>query len=141
MKRIAWVLLAAACLAGCEWFEDPSPNEARLVIGGDTGKQVRLIISTVFVATVNEQGQTRVVMIESDTVFTSLPYEQRYNIEEDQRFFVEAARVETDPHQIRVQVFIDNRRECDVAGLLVQGDPFRFVYAFNQGVTQEILVL
>jgi len=140
MYRIA--LLAAALLAtGCDWFENPAPDEARLVIQGDTGKDVRLIVSTKFVAAVNEMGQTRVVMFEADTLITRLPFESTYDIEEDQRFFAEAARLDSDLQSISVQVFVDRRKRFDEGGLLVADRPYRFLYMFNQAFTREIVVI
>jgi hypothetical protein len=107
--------------AGCGLIEDPSPNEARLVIQGETGKEVRIIVSSKFVAAVNDARQTRVVIIESDTLVTTLPFEGRWAIEEE--------------------VFVDNRKQFDEGGPLLPEAPFRFVYTFNQTVTREIILL
>jgi hypothetical protein len=136
-------MLLAALLpaAGCGLIEDPSPNEARLVVQGEAGKQVRIVVSSKFVAAVNENGQTRVEIFESDTLVTTLPYEGRWTIEEDQRFFAEAARIEDDLQSLQMQVFVDSRKQFDEGGALLEGAPFRFVYAFNQRITRDILVL
>jgi hypothetical protein len=141
MRRIAFVLLAAVHLAGCGLIEDPAPNEARLVVFGETDKPVRLIISTEFVAAVNEDGQTRVVIIQADTVVTTLPYERVYTIEENQRFFAEAARLDEDLQTVHMEVYVDSRKEFDEGGALLEGQPYRFVYTFNQRITREIIVI
>jgi len=142
MKRLAFVLAAVSLLAGgCSWFDDPSPERARLLITGDPGKQVRLIISTRFVAAVNEQGITRVVIIEADTALITLPHDRVYSIEDDQRFFVEAARQDTDFQSLRMEVYIDSRKQFEEGGPLVMGQPYRFVYTFNQAITREIVVI
>jgi hypothetical protein len=142
MNRTAILVLAALLPAGgCSLVEDPSPNEARLVVQGEAGKEVRIIVSSKFVAAVNEAGQTRVVIIESDTVVTTLPFEASYQIEEDQQFFAEAARLEDDVQNVKMQVFVDQRIQFDEGGALMDGFPYRFVYTFNQQITRDIVVL
>jgi hypothetical protein len=142
MKRTAVVLVFASLLAGgCDLVNDPTPEEARLVIQGAGDTPVRVIISTEFVAQVNQLGQTEVVIFAADTVITSLPYETVYEIREDQRFFAEAARLDADLESMQMQVFIDGRRQFDEGGRLLEDQPYRFVYTFNQAITREIVVL
>jgi hypothetical protein len=142
MRRIALAMAGALLAAtGCGLVEDPSPNEARLIVHGDAGKEVRIIVSSKFVAAVNEDGQTRVVIIESDTLVTTLPFEARYPIEDDQQFFAEAARLDADLGDVQMQVFVDERLQFDQGGVLTAGFPYRFVYTFNQQVTRDIVVL
>lgn len=142
MRRTAVVLASASLLAGgCGLLTDPSPDEARLVIEGEAGKAVRLIISTEFVAQVDENQQTRIVIIEADTLVTTLPYENVYRIEDDQRFFAETARLDDDLESVHMQVFIDQRKEFDEDGILLESQPYRFVYTFNQAVTRDIVIL
>lgn len=140
--RRAFVLILASALAGaCGWFDEPAPDRARLVIEGEAGKEIRIIVSTRFVAAVNEIGQTRVVLFQADTIVATLPYETVYTIGEDQRFFSETARLEADLQSIRVQIYLDNRKEFDQGGQLLLDQPYRFVYTFNQPVTRDVVVL
>ena len=37
-------LRLAVLASGCDWFEDPRPSDARLVVEGEAGKEVRLAI-------------------------------------------------------------------------------------------------
>lgn len=142
MKRTAVVLVSASLLAGgCDLINDPTPDEARLVIQGAGDTPVRVIISTEFVAQINQLGQTEVVIFAADTIITSLPYETVYEIREDQRFFAEAARQDADLESVHMQVFIDGRRQFDEGGRLLENQPYRFVYTFNQAITREIVVL
>jgi hypothetical protein len=100
-----------------------------------------LITSTEFVAAVNDVGVTRVEIFVADTVITTLPYERVYDIERDHRFLVEASWIDTDLEQVNVQVYLDEKKQFDQSGLLMEGQPYRFVYTFNQAVTQDIVLL
>jgi hypothetical protein len=141
MNRNAMLLLAALAAGGCGLVEDPTPDEARLIVEGEAGKQVRLIISTKFVASVNQANQTQVVLFAADTVVTTLPYEAVYLINEDQRYFAEASWLETDLQNLHMEVAIDREVRFAEGGALRAGLPYRFVYAFNQPITREVVVL
>jgi len=141
MRRTAVLLLALAVGGGCSWFEDPSPEEARVLISGDPAAPIELIVSSRFVAGVNEDGLTRVVIIESDTILTALPFDRKFDIRGDYRFFAQAARRDADIGSMRMQVFIDSRQEFDADGPLVVDGPFRFVFQFNQFLTDAIDVV
>jgi hypothetical protein len=141
MRRVL-ILLLSGLMAGCNLILDnPEPREARLVIDGEAGKPIRIITSTEFVAAVNEIGQTRVQVFVADTIFTTLPYQRTFRIDDDHRYFAEAARLDSDLDELHMQVYIDDRKQFDQGGILIDGQPYRFVYAFNQMVTREIVIL
>jgi hypothetical protein len=139
MRRTVFLLLFALGLAaGCDWFKDPSPREARVVIDGAAGPTIVLIASSKFVAGVNDVGVTRVEIIQSDTIVTSLPFDRTFNIEGDYRFFIQAARLDADVGSFRMQVFVNEDRKFDEGGSLVENAPYRFVFQFNQFLTDVI---
>ncbi len=141
MKRFATPALLAALLlvpAGCGWFDDPSPDDARLFLEGETGTPVRVITSVSFVAGITDQRTTRVEILSADTAVVDLPFQRTYTIRDHQRFFVEAARLDADLQDFHMQVMIDDEDFFDDAGPLVDGEPYRFVYLFNQRVTRVI---
>lgn len=142
MKRLRILaVLAALTGSGCELFENPAPDEARLIVEGDTGKMVRVIVSTKFVAAIQPDGRTRVAIFEADTFFTRLPFNRTYDIEADQRFFAETSWLESDLQTVKMQVFVDRRKQFDEAGVLTDGRPYRFAYTFNQPITRELEVI
>jgi len=142
MRRDVLLMVAVWLVVGCDLLlENPEPDRARLEISGDAGKPVRLITSTEFVAAVNDVGQTRVEIFVADTVITTLPYERVYDIAQDHRFLVEASWIDTDLEQVSVQVYLDDEKQFDESGLLMEGQPYRFVYLFNQAVTRDIVLL
>ena len=137
-QAVQWVLAVGLVLTGC--IEDPTPKRARIVINGEAGKTVHVIMSSEFVAAVNEQGQTRVVIFSSDTTTATLPFEKTVSIEQSQQFFAQTSRAATDVQNLRMQVFIDNKVRYDEGGLL-RDKPFRYVYTFNRPTTQDIQVV
>jgi hypothetical protein len=142
MMRLAIVLIVSGLLvSGCDLFENPAPDEARLIIQGDTGKLVRVIVSTSFVAAITPEGQTRVAVFAADTFLTRLPFDTVYDIERDQRFFAETARLDTDLQTVSMQVFVGRRKQFEEGGVLLEGRPYRFAYTFNQPITKEIVVI
>jgi hypothetical protein len=59
MTRAAIVLLTVSlATAGCGWFDDPAPNEARLVVQGESGITVRLVVSTKFARSTRSRGKS-----------------------------------------------------------------------------------
>ena len=137
-QAVQWILAVDLVLSGC--IEDPTPKRARIVINGEAGKTVRVIMASEFVAAVNEQGQTRVVIFSADTTTATLPFEKTVSIEQSQQFFAETSRAAADVQNLRMQVFIDNKIRFDEGGLL-RDKPFRYVYTFNRPTTQDIQVV
>ena len=70
---IPMLLLVLATSTACEIFEDRSPENLFLKMSGDPGASVQLMISTEFIAGVNEVGMTEVKVFRSDTVVVALP--------------------------------------------------------------------
>lgn len=137
--RAVGILLVLGTTA-CNWFDDPAPDEARLMIDGPVGATVQLLTSTKFAAALRTDGVTEVEIIDSETIDATLPFESTYGIRDDQRFLVWASQLETDVENIRVRVFLDGTKQFDESGPLNDGTDYRFVYAFNQGVTERIEV-
>jgi hypothetical protein len=131
-------VLALLLAGGCSLFDDPAPEETRVVIEGEVGASVELITSSKFLAGVDQAGVTHVEILSADTLMVTLPFDRTFNIRGDYRFFSQASRVDADVSTFRMQVFIDTDREFDEEGGLFTGAPFRFVYQFNQFLTSTI---
>lgn len=136
-RAAAGVLLLLGATA-CNWFDDPSPDEARLMIDGPAGTTVQLVTSTSFVAARRTDGVTEVEIIDSETISATLPFESTYGIRDEQRFLAWTSQLDSDVENIRVRVFLDGTKEFDQSGPLQEGTDYRFVYAFNQPVSQLI---
>ena len=138
-------LAAALCLVvgsavGCDWFDDPSPDEIRIRLDGDA-ETITLITSTEFVAARDEAGRMRVQVFGSDTTQISLPFDRTWNIREDQRFFMVGIPADSAGVPMRLRVHLDGDESVDNNVLARINTPVRFMYIFNQQILQEFELL
>ena len=142
LTRFAIVVpLLIATLAGCGWFDDPTPKEARLVIDGEPGDTAFILQSTKFVAAQTDQGRVRVELIQSDTFRVALPYTETINIVGDLQYFVLVTPPDsTGTPPVQMQVFIDDQLAFNAAGELGV-NPFQFVYLFNRQLFSDDIEL
>lgn len=131
-------MVLSLAVAACNWFDDPSPDEARLMIDGPAGTQVQLITSTKLLAAVTNEGVTKVEVFDADTTNAVLPFESTYVIRDDQAFLALTSHLDANVETMRMRVFLDGTEEFDESGPLEEGVDYRFVYAFNQRVTPVI---
>lgn len=142
MKNIRRVAVAAALLAGavgCSLFQDQSPEFLSFQLEGSPGEEVLAIYSTAFVAGVNELGVTEVRIFSSDSVVSTLPIDTVFSIAANQQFFVQIEPVDTVDVDVRVD--IDGRNILDNEGLIFPEAPWRYVYQFNQLLTELVEVI
>lgn len=132
---------AAAVLSACGMFDDLRPVDARVSIDGEPGTRVEVITSSTFVSGITESGVTQVSVIVSDTVYPALPFDETYRIAVDQRFLVILSHFQEDIDSVHMQVFINDDRKFNEGGALLPELPYRFLYTFNQQVTDVIDVV
>jgi len=120
--------------AGCGLVPDPAPDSADVCIGGEAGDEVRLVISTEFLAGVDfgTIGDPTLEIIDSDTLRVALPFAESYDIRQDQRFLAQvlplADTLGMDAVQLRGAIDGEerfNRTATPVDSLL------RFVYVYR----------
>lgn len=123
---------------GCGLVEDPAPSTARVVVAGETARDMQLVVSTVFLAqnrTVDFEQVLDVEVIDADTVTIALPFEQTYDITRSQRFLAQvfSASDTTRLEAVQLDGYIDGDRRftrtATTADSLIQ-----FVYLY-QGST------
>lgn len=134
------VALTMAPLAGCGWFDDPTPDEARVSLEGAAGEDVQIVMSKQFLTGVTTDNVTQVELFQSDTLIRSMPFDTTINISNEQRFFVRTIDVDTVSTTARMQVFIDGTARYDQQ-TLVTVEQLLFLFAFNQPVTSFIELL
>ncbi len=137
-------MLALPALGGCDLITgDPTPDEARLVLEGDADAQVELLVSKVFLTARNEVGDLRLQIIGADTLAVSPPFDETFDIREEQQFFARATAADTTvATNVRMQVFVDGDPEYDESRDLRE-EFLQFLFLFNRRVlrTDDLEVL
>jgi hypothetical protein len=142
--RIRFALLALALVTAsgaCSIFEDQSPENIALRMTGSTGQQVQAVYSTRFIAGLTEEGVTQVQIFDADTVTQTLPIDTVVNISENLQFFVEILPMGTDTLDVAVDVEIDGRGILERTGVIFPATPWRYVYQFNQLLSDVVEVV
>ncbi len=139
---IGGLLLASVIAAGCDWFEDPSPEFVRVIIDGDAGTMLRIRATTELLAAENEQGQLSVQLFDvvDDTV--TLPFDRMWNIDVENRFLIQADVVEAqDSLSVRLRVWVDDRSVHSSQPQVTGETPALFLYLFNQQILNDVNVI
>jgi len=136
---VALVLLAS--VGACSVFEDQSPENLNFRLSGSDGMQVQAVYSTRFAAGTTEEGVTEVRIFSADTVLETLPIDTTISIVENQQFFVQILPGPTDTVDVAVRVEIDGRQVLDNTGFIFPLSPWRYVYQFNQLLTDVVEVI
>lgn len=143
MRKITGICLtltlAASLTAGCGIFQDPTPNNVSVRLSGST--PVEIVYSKQFVTGLDENGVTRVQIFASDTVYQSLPLDTVVSIEAERQFFVQVKPMTEGSFSVTARVDIDDRSVVNKTADLLQSDPFRYVYQFNQKITRIVDVV
>ena len=141
MRPFAGALVAAALfLAGaCEIFEDGTPTQIFFEMESEEGGlQARVIYSKNFIAGVDEMGITHVQVFSSDTVLHSLPVDTVIDIADEQQWFVQVETLAGDTLAVNVVVDVDDRNLVSRFGGIFPNEPWRYVYVFNQRLTEDV---
>ena len=138
--RCGALLVALAAMSACG-LEDLTPTTARLRLQGGAGTQVTVVYSTTFQAGVDEDGVTRVLIFDSDSVTVGLPTELTVDIVENRQVFFQVLPVDAEIVTLQAVVDIDGRVQVDESGDVHVSDPWRYVYVFNQLLTRTIDVV
>jgi hypothetical protein len=102
---------------------------------------VEVILSKQFVAGRNESGNTEVQIFGADTVYRMLPMDTVIDVEVDRRLFVQVTPLGVDRAAMSARVDVDARNVVNDSGDIFPSDPWRYVYLFNQQVTQIVDVV
>lgn len=133
-------LLMMVATGSCSWLDDPSPDFVRVMIDSDD-ESLMLITSTQFFQTTNELGEVGVQVFSSDTTFASFPFDQSWNIKDEQRFLLMGFPPDSGAVTVRLRVLLDADPDFDKTVTVLIDDPIRYIYLFNQQILQEFVVL
>jgi hypothetical protein len=134
------LLLSGLALSGCGWFESEIPGSVTLIITGDEGALVDVLVSTKFVAAETELGQTRIELIQADTITVPIPWSREFNIAGDYRFFTQVSNPGLLDPVVNLEAVVAGDTKYDEGGIL-RDFPLRFLYMFNQRTAPVIEVL
>lgn len=141
-KRLSWglCLLVVLTTGGCSWFDDPSPEFVRVMIESDD-ESLMLITSTQFFQTTNEVGEVGVQVFDSDTTIASFPFDQSWNIKDEQRFLLMGFPTDSSAVSVRMRILLDGDLDFDKTVTILLDDPVRYIYLFNQQILQDFELL
>ncbi len=134
------VLLLALSTGSCDWLEDPSPEFVRVMIESDD-ESMTLITSTRFFPTTNEVGEVGVEVFASDTTTASFPFDQSWDISEEQRFLLMGFPADSGAVTVRLRILIDDDPDYDRTVTVLIDEPVRYIYLFNQQILQDFVLL
>ena len=134
MKRllIRTILVALlATIAGCDWATVSAPESARLRVDGKA-ETVDIIVSKRFLVSRTARGDWQLSQIlEADTVRATLPFEQTYDISQDQRFLALVPNVQ-ESSQLRIRGWIDGDQRYEQTSATLPADStLRILYVFG----------
>lgn len=135
------LFLGSVALAGCEVFEDQTPEFINVRMDGPSGDSVTIIYSSAFVAGINEEGVTRVQVFDADTVVHVLPIDTVIDVRVDRRIFLQGLGPQADTIQVGVDIDVDGRTLFDGVGDLFPDVPWLFLYQFNTLFSDDIEIV
>ncbi len=133
-------LLVVFATGGCDWLDDPSPEFVRVMIESDDDS-LMLITSTQFFQTTNEIGEVGVQVFDSDTTIASFPFDQSWNIKDEQRFLLMGFPTDSSAVMVRMRILLDGDPDFDKTVTVLIDDPIRYIYLFNQQILQDFELL
>lgn len=133
-------LLLVLSAGACDWLEDPSPELVRVTIESDA-ESLLLVTSTQFFPTTNEIGELGVQVVQSDTAVVAFPFDQSWNIQDEQRFLLLGFPPDSSAITVRVRVLLDGDPDFDRTVTVQIDEPVRYIYLFNQQIIQDFELL
>ena len=139
LKRLGAVAALLAFVTACSILGDQTPETISFRMSGSAGQVVTLIYSQEFIAGVDEANITQVEVFSTDTVVQVLPIDTIIDIAVQQRFFVQVETADTVVVDVRIEV--NDRGLVNISGGIFPDTPWRYVYEFNQTLTDIIEVI
>ena len=128
------VLAGAACSSTSP---QEKPTRADIEVTGTAPQPLRLVVSGDFFEGVDENGSIVQTLIDADTSFITLPYQESVTLSSLGSVYVDVTNVEGDPATVRLRVVLDSGQDfCPgVERTLTPGgavDALRCVFVFLQ---------
>lgn len=133
---VLFLALAGASWTACEVFVEPTPEEVAFRLSGSEGSRAEVIYARDFVSGYNEAGDTRVMVLQPDTVIHVLPIDTTMSIAGSGQWFVRVRPLDGDTLAVSVSVEVDGRSVYASTGGIYPESPWAFVYLFNKLAAQ-----
>ena len=141
LKKFFGLVLLASLVAGCEAFEDLTPEFVTFRMDGPAGETVSIVYSKQFVAGVDETQVTQVEVFRADTVLHTLPFDTIIDVRLERRIFFQGEVAPLDTLSVDVEIDVDGRVIFDRTGDLLPDVPWVFLYQFNTVFTDAVEVV
>lgn len=141
LKRFFGLVLLASLIAGCEAFQNITPELITFRMDGPAGQTVSIVYSKQFVAGLNEEGVTRVQVFGADTVVHTLPFDTVIDVRLERRIFLQGLVGPTDTLSVDVEIDADGRSLFSGTGDLFPDLPWLFLYQFNTLFSDDIEIV
>ena len=100
-------ILGVVALLGCSILDSEEPTQARLVLGGGAGHPLQLVISDNFEILVDPETEERTIaLVDADTLATSAPFDQRYDLGSLKRFYAKLSSESIATVPVSMKVFV-----------------------------------
>lgn len=136
MRFVGWLIVALGLTIspGCDWVTASGPETARLRVEGEV-EAVDLIVSKRFLVNRTLNGWQLSTVLDADTLRVRLPFEETYDISQDQRFLALLPNLKDD-YQLRVRGWIDGEQRYDQSSASLSADStLQILYVFGNGGT------
>ena len=124
------VLLAGSWLVlGCGILDEGDPTSARVVIGGEEGHPIQLVTTHDFLLTVDQDGENREIFLNSaDTSTVTAPFEKRYDLGPNKRFYATFSSAQVAPSPVSVRVYVGGSLRFN-RGTIFDEEVLEFVFS------------
>lgn len=109
---------------------DPIPEDARVVISGDSWASLRLVTSNSFDQGRDETtGDLEIMLFEADTLAVGVPFDDSFPLGSGRRILVQVSNTDTVPTEVRLQVFLGAEAMYDRTAVLTD-EELQFAWAY-----------
>lgn len=133
--RLLPILAVALPATACDVFQPgtETPDQARVVVSGSTPLPLRLITSTRFTRTTDEDGSTVTTFTDADTVYldVDIDFDRVYPVKPDNRFLARLTNPEAEDATVSMRVYFDGDLEYDQENVTLRDASLEFSYVFS----------
>jgi len=128
---LVW-LAALAVASGCGIVDSDRPKVGRVILAGQEGREVRLVLSNRFSVMENAAGEFRITLYQADTIVRALPFDTIVPTGSQSQLLAEATAWGPDIERFQARIQLDGEDAFQSIGPLDGYTRVRFVYLFGR---------